>query len=108
MQIPRKTRCVFAIPIKHLRQHAVVIRIKIEPFLRGIARDMRQEKPGRDEKRLILGRGFDLLDGPTGDLVIALAGVVVIQWPHTPIHQRVVAHRRFTNEFLRRPGADAT
>ena len=99
-------RCVVAVPGGDIRQHAVVVGIQVEPLLGGITRDMRQEKPGRNEERLILGRGLDLSDRPACHLVIPLAAVIVVQRPHAPVHQRIVTHRCGTHEFPRRSGAD--
>jgi len=68
---------------------------------------MRQEKSGGDEERPVLRCGFDLLHRPTRDLVIAFAGIVVVERPHAPIHERVIAHGGGGDEFLRWPRADA-
>jgi hypothetical protein len=64
VQVPGKARGVGAIVREDLRQHAVVIRIQVEPLLRGVARHMREDESGGDEEGLVFGRGLDLLGGP--------------------------------------------
>jgi hypothetical protein len=78
-------------------QHAVVVGIQIEPLLRRVAGYVREEKSRREEERPVLRRRLDLFDRPTRDLIVALVFVAVRK--HAPVHQRIISHRRLTDQF---------
>ena len=98
MEIPGKAGRVRPVNSEEGRQHGVVVGEQIEPFLSGIAGDMRQEEAGGKEERLIIGCGLELFDGPACDLVIAF--VFIAMREHAPVHERMISHRGGGNELL--------
>ncbi len=100
VQIPGKAWCVFAVIFDDLWQDAIVIRIKVEPLLRGIARHMRQKETGCNKEGLILRSFFNLLHRPGSDLVITFPRVVIVQRPDAPVHGRMITHGSGWREFL--------
>ena len=103
VEVPREAGRVGTVVLEDLGQDAVVIRIQIEPRLGGVAGHVGQEEAGGEEEGLVAGGVPELVDGPAGDLVIALVLVAVRE--HAPVHRRVVAHRGGRDELL--VGADA-
>ena len=85
VQIPGEERRVGAVVFLHRRHHERGIRIKVEPLLRRVARDVRQPEAGGNEERFVLRRALQRRDGRARNLEVRR--VLVVLGERAPVHR---------------------
>ena len=96
MHVPAKARGIITVTPFDLGQDRVVIRIQVEPFLRGKEGYVRQEKADGHKERF-LGLFIELINGPISDQPVAL--LLVFMREGAPVDQAMIA-KRCGDQFL--------